>query len=95
MDRLFEGSFVTAACLVLDTAGQGALSLAGHSCPYRYDAGEDTVEHRSVSSFPLGVSEDAAYETRGGDVLSDRWNPVNHWNAPWARRIRMTHDERY
>ena len=31
----------------------------------------------------------------GGDVLTDTWNPVNHWNAPWARRIRKTHDERY
>jgi spermidine synthase len=30
-----------------------------------------------------------------GEVLTDRWNPVNHWNAPWAREIRRTHDRRY
>jgi spermidine synthase len=30
-----------------------------------------------------------------GDVLTDRWNPVNHWNAAWAREIRRSHDRRY
>ncbi|MEN8151370.1 MAG: fused MFS/spermidine synthase, partial [Planctomycetota bacterium] len=55
-----------------------------------------------ASDEPLELSwafystwEDAVYRTESGDILTDRWNPVNHWNAPVARRIRMTHDERY
>jgi len=43
----------------------------------------------------LSSWENSLVDYPGGDVLTDTWNPVNHWNAPWARRIRMTHDERY
>jgi len=55
-----------------------------------------------ASDEPLELSwvflsswEDHVVDYPGGRVLRDTWNPVNHWNAPWARRIRRTHDERY
>ena len=31
----------------------------------------------------------------GGTVLTDQRNPTNHWNAPWARKIRATREKRY
>jgi hypothetical protein len=43
---------------------------------------EDEVAPRRMS-FP------------GGTVLTDQLNPVNHWNAPFAREIRRTRRERY
>lgn len=30
-----------------------------------------------------------------GFLLTDQWNPINYWNARWAREIRRTHSERY
>jgi len=39
--------------------------------------------------------EDREVERSGGELLTDQWNPINSWNAPWARSIRESHDRRY
>ena len=38
---------------------------------------------------------DRRIEFEGGIVLTDQRNPINHWNAPFAREIRRTRRERY
>ncbi|MHC4469506.1 MAG: fused MFS/spermidine synthase [Planctomycetota bacterium] len=42
-----------------------------------------------------GDVEPLRVRPEGGIVLTDQRNPVNHWNAPWAREIRRTRRERY
>jgi hypothetical protein len=40
-------------------------------------------------------AEPLRVELPGGEILTDQWNPMNHWNAAWARWIRERHSERY
>ena len=42
-----------------------------------------------------GGYEDREVDDPGGELLTDQWNPINAWNAPWARSIRESHDRRY
>ena len=56
-----------------------------------------------ASDEPLDLSsgffeeEERAFlvELGEGQVLTDQLNPINFWNAAWAREVRRTRRERY